>query len=85
MLVTISDEHIEVGKARLMPTGSDAKNGIKRRDRVVNDDVKSLCLEVTLLLGQQEQRLRSFYRAIQRELDAGLRAGRRGGEPHKRR
>jgi hypothetical protein len=40
VLVAVPDERIEVDKSELIAAGSDAKDGIERGDRVVNDNVK---------------------------------------------
>jgi hypothetical protein len=75
MLVEILDERVDIGKGHLMAAVCDAGDRFERRGGIVDGQVQPLVLEITPVLGEKEQRFRSFQAPVEREFDDGLRSG----------
>ena len=75
MLVAILDERVDIGKGHLMAAVCDAGDRFERRGGIVDGQVQPLVLEITPVLGEKEQRFRSFQAPVEREFDGGLRSG----------
>jgi hypothetical protein len=78
MLVAIADERIDVGKRHVVAAGCDAGDRLERRGRLVHRHLQAFAFEEALVLRNEDESFRPLEPAIERELDAGLRArGRR--------
>ena len=78
MLVAVADERVDIGEGEIVAAGCNAGDRLERRGRVVHADIQPSALEITPVQRKQDQRVRSFEPAVEREFDGRLRGGRQG-------
>ena len=75
MLVAVADERVDIGEGEVVAAGCNAGDRVERRGRVVHAHVQPSALEIAPVQRKQDQRVRSFDPAIEREFDGRLGSG----------
>src|SRR5262245_43226673 len=78
MLIAVADERVDIGEGEVVAAGCNAGDRLERRRRLVHAHVQPPALEVAPVQRKQDQCVRSFGPAVERESDGRLRGSGRG-------